>query len=109
MLKYTCFSGAKVFKILGFPGNIFSVGEREHKENLFSALVPGAACESHIKLISTLGDQALLAGSSKMQSLLPWGRLRWPRGLGYLHTAIPHPILHSRPLPREKPDESSTL
>ena len=61
MLKYTCFSGPKqVFKTLGSPGNIFLVGERKLQENPFSALVPGAASECHIRLTSALADQGLM-------------------------------------------------
>lgn len=65
-LKCICFSRAKqVFKILGSPRNIFSVGERELQEILFSALVPGAACECHIRLTSALADQALTGGATR--------------------------------------------
>lgn len=56
--------GAKqVFQILGSSGNIFSVVEKElARKHIFSAPVPGTACESDIKLITTLGDQGLPAG-----------------------------------------------
>lgn len=50
---------------MGSLGNIFSVGERELQENLFSALVPGAACECHIKLISALADPGLTGWTTR--------------------------------------------